>query len=144
MKDFSFEIPQAEVQVGTSFCLQGFGDRAIIFIAGLRLPLDRVLDSLRGEVVNNGIKAAVGYSNAEGYWEDGPDHGLHKAAFQGFGAYKSIKNQVYIVGDEAKTKNRKVYNYHPQDLFFVQFPPTTDALGTTQGLQHHDRATYVE
>lgn len=144
VEDFSFEIPQAEVQVGASFWLQGLGEHDVTVIASLRLPLDWVLDGLRGEVVNNRIKAAVGHSNAEGYWEDGSDHRLHKAAFQGVGADKSIENQVYIVRDEAKTKNKKVYNYHLQDLFFVQFPPTADGLGATQGLQHHDRATYVE
>lgn len=81
VEDFSFEIPQAALQVGAGFWLQGLGELDVIRTADLRLPLDGVLDGLWGEVVNNGIKAAVGHSYAEGYWVDHSDHRLCKAAF---------------------------------------------------------------
>lgn len=81
VEDFSFETPQATLQVGAGFWLQGLRELDIIWTVNLRLPLDGVLNSLRSEVVNNWIKAAVGHCDAEGYWVDGSDHRLHKTTF---------------------------------------------------------------
>lgn len=80
MKDFSFEGPQAALQGGAGFGLKGLGELDVNRTVDLRFPLDGVLDGLWGEVVNDGIEAAVGHSDAEGYRVDGSDHRFHEAA----------------------------------------------------------------
>lgn len=81
VEDFSFEGPQAALEVGAGFRLQGLRELDVIFMAGLGLPLYGVLDGLGGEVVHDGIEAAVGDGDAERYGVDGSHHRLHEAAF---------------------------------------------------------------
>lgn len=80
VEDFSFDVTEAALQIGGGLWLQDLRQLAVIIIGDLRLPLEGVLDGLRGEVVNDGIKAAVGDGDAEGYWVDGSNHRLHVAA----------------------------------------------------------------
>lgn len=81
VEDFGFQIPQAALQVGAGFWLQGLRELDVIRAVSLRLSLDGVLDGLWGEVVNDRVKAAVGHSDAERYWVNGPHHWLHIASF---------------------------------------------------------------
>lgn len=145
VKDLCFQTPQAALQVGAGLRLQGLGELHVVRSVDLGLLLlDGVLNGLRGEVVNNGVEAAVGHGDAEGDRVDGANHRLHGAARQGLGADQSVKNQVDVVGDEAEAEDGEVHDDHAQDLPFVELPPPADGLGPAQGLQHHDGAADVE
>lgn len=128
MKHLRFEVPQAGLQVAGGLRLQGLCELDVEGAAGLGLPLDGVLDGLGGEVVNNGVEAAVEDGDAEGYGVDGADHRLHGAAVQGFGADQSVEHQVHVVGDEAEAENGEMHDYHAQHLFLVHLPPPADGL----------------
>lgn len=130
VEDFGFEIPQAALQVGAGFWLQGLGELDVWSGDGV-FPFDGVLDGLWGEVINNGVKAAVGHGDAKSYWVNTPHHWFHKATFQSFGPDQRVEDQVDIVRHKTEAEYWQVHNDHAQDFGFVQLPATAYGLRST-------------
>lgn len=94
----------------------------------VRLPFNRVLKRLGGEVIDHWVKATVGYGNAKCNWIYCPDHCLRGAACNNLTSDQCVEDQIDVVRNEAKTENEQVHNNHTQYLSLVQLPSTVDAL----------------
>lgn len=97
-------------------------------MAGLGLPLNGVLYSLRGEIVDDGIEAAVGHGDAQSDGIDGPDYRLRRASFQGVCSHEGVEDKVDVVRDEAEAEDEEVDDDHPQDLLLVELPSSTHSV----------------
>lgn len=144
MEHFVLYGPQAEMKGRGCLRLQGLRELDIQGTVHLRLPLNGVLYCLRGEIVDDGVETAVGHSDAQSDGIDGPNHRFHCAALQGFRPHQCIENKVDVVGDETKAEDGEVDDDHPQDLFLVHLPPSTDSLWPPQSLEHHSGANHVQ
>lgn len=143
VEDFGFKISQAALQIRAGLWLQRLGELNIR-ASDCVFPLDGVLNSLRGEVIHDGVEAAVRHSDAEGNGVDTPHHGLRKATFQSFGPDERVEHQVDVVRDEAEAKYGQVHDDHAQDFGFVELPAAADGLRSTQRLQDHEGTADVE
>lgn len=76
------------------------------------LHLYWVLDRVWSEVVNNGVKATVGDSNAESDGVHRSHCSPHRAVNKGLCSHERIQNEVDVIGHKTETEYDQVDKNH--------------------------------
>lgn len=86
----------------------------------LGFDVEGLLEGLGGEVVDEGVKAAVEGGDAQGDGVHGPGKPLQGAVGDGLGAHERVQEQDGVVGDEAHDENGHVHDDHLQHFLLVR------------------------